>query len=109
VRRRIDRATLLRLRTMRGEDALALLAIYLKSDATYRPIKNVTSRRWHLRTSRGEFEILTSGIKWYDTRANRGGGGAVDLAMHILGASFADAVAQLITRAREHGPDHPQG
>jgi hypothetical protein len=46
---------------MRGEDALALLAIYLKQDPTYRPIKDITGRRWYLRTALGEFETLASG------------------------------------------------
>jgi hypothetical protein len=29
--------------------------------------------RWHVRTEFGEFEILTTGVKWYDTRAKVGG------------------------------------
>ncbi len=43
---------------MRGEDALAVAAIYLKADPT-------------------------SGAKWYDTSAKKGGGGAIDLTMHV--------------------------
>ncbi len=49
-------------------------------------------------TALGEFEILTTGPKWYDTRARAGGGGAIDLAMHVLGLSFVDAVKRLTTR-----------
>lgn len=56
----------------------------IKADPTYVPAKNPGSRRWHARTSYGEFEILTTGHKWYDTRAKKGGGGAIDLAMHVL-------------------------
>ena len=85
------------------EDALALLAIHCKVDPTFRPIKQEISRRWHVRTTRGEFEILTTGSKWYDTRAKIGGGGAIDLAMHILQVSFVDAVKFLIERG------HPRG
>jgi hypothetical protein len=88
---------------MRGEDALALLAIYLKADATYRPIKDMRSRRWHLRAACGEFEILTSGAKWYDTRAKKGGGGAIDLTMHVRELSFVDAVKCLQERTRARG------
>lgn len=77
---------------MRGEDAIAVLAIYFKADPTYRPVKDMRSRRWHLRTTCGEFEILTSGDKWYDTRVKRGGGGAIDLTMHVKGMSFIEAV-----------------
>jgi hypothetical protein len=56
---------------------------------------------------RGEFEILTTGPKWYDTRARRGGGGAIDLAIHVLGLSFVDAVKHLTSEMDRCGPDHP--
>jgi len=80
---------------MPASDALALLATHIKLDPTYLPVKDDHSRRWHVSTVRGEFEILTTGVKWYDTRARAGGGGAIDLAMHLLGLSFVDAVKHL--------------
>lgn len=83
---------------MPSEDALALLAIHLKLDPTYLPLKNATSRRWYAFTEGGEFEILTTGSKWFDTRAKKGGGGAIDLAMHVHAVSFVDAVKLLIRR-----------
>ena len=103
-RRSFDRATLMSLREMPSEAALALLAIYSKSDPTYVPIKDTRSRRWHVCTARGEFEILTTGPnKWYDTRAKKGGGGAIDLAMHILHVPFLDAVKHLLQLRRPPG------
>ena len=93
-----DTATLTQLREMPAGDALALLAIHVKADH---------SRRWHAATTRGEFELLTTGSKWYDTRTHRGGGGAIDLAMYVLGLSFVDAVKYLIGEGGQHGPDHP--
>ena len=103
MRRTFTRATLKSLREMPSEDALALLAIYCKADPTYVPVKDLRSRRWHARTPRGEFELLTTGQKWWDTRAERGGGGAIDLAMHLLQLSFVEAVKLLIDR------EHPRG
>lgn len=103
MRRSFDRATLTPLREMPSEDALALLADYFKSDPTYQPVKEPTTRRWHARTSRGEFEILTTGAKWYDTRAKIGGSGAIDLAMHVLRLPFVDAVRILIDCDRPRG------
>jgi len=89
---------------MPSEDALAVLAIYYKPDLTYLPVKDPSSRRWHVCTSCGEFEILTTGShKWYDTRAKRGGGGAIDLAMHLRQLSFVDAVRLL------NACGHPRG
>lgn len=91
-------STLTRLRQMPACDALALLATHVKPDPTYLPLKDERSRRWHASTARGEFEILTTGVKWYDTRAHAGGGGAIDLAMHLLGVSFVDAVKRFTAR-----------
>lgn len=105
--RSFDAATLTRLREMAAGDALALLAIHVKADPTYLPIKADHSCRWHASTTRGEFELLTTGPKWYDTRAHRGGGGAIDLAMHVLGLSFVEAVRHLMGEGSRHGPDHP--
>lgn len=103
MRRSFDRATLTRLREMRSEDALTLLAIHCKADPTFHPIKQASTRRWHALTTGGEFEILTTGVKWLDTRANKGGGGAIDLAMHVLHLPFVDAVKLLIEGGQRHG------
>jgi hypothetical protein len=96
VRRTFSQATLMFLREMPSEDALALLAIYRKEDPTYVPVKDPRSRRWHARTAAGEFELLTTGQKWWDTHAEKGGGGAIDLAMHLLQLSFVEAVRILV-------------
>ncbi len=85
------------------EFVLARLAIHLKADPTYAPVKNGTSRRWHVRTACGEFELLTTGRKWWDTRAGKGGGGAIDLAMHVMELSFVEAVRLLLELERLHG------
>jgi hypothetical protein len=103
VRRSFDRATLTPLREMPSEDALALLAIYCRADPTFQPVKQATTRRWHALTGCGEFEILTTNQKWYDTRAKIGGGGGIDLAMHLLQLSFVEAVKLLIERGHRHG------
>lgn len=103
VRKAFDAATLTRFRAMSADDALDLLSMVLKDDRMFVPVKDVQTRRWHVTTVRGEFEILTTGIQWYDTRAQRGGGGAIDLAMHILGLSFVDAVKHLIAKGGVHG------
>jgi hypothetical protein len=81
---------------MASADALALLAIDCKADPTFQPTRLEHTRRWHALTERGDFEIVTTGPKWYDTRAKVGGGGAIDLAMHLLKLSFVDAVGILI-------------
>ncbi len=104
--RSFSRSMLVELREMPCERALTRIAFHVKADPTYRPLKQPASRRWHISTVSGEFEILTTGVKWYDTRAKKGGGGAIDLAMHILKVSFVDAVKQLTTAQSGNGPDH---
>jgi hypothetical protein len=108
LRRSFSAVTLTRLRQMPACDALVLLATYLKPDPTFRPTKDDRSARWHLSADRGDFEIVTTGPKWYDTRTKRGGGGAIDLAMYLLDLSFVDAVKFLNRKAQAHGADHPQ-
>lgn len=88
---------------MPSEDALALLAVYSKADPTYLPVKDPRSRRWYARTERSDFELITTGPKWWDTRAKTGGGGAIDLAMHLLHLSFVEAVKLLIARGSPRG------
>jgi hypothetical protein len=103
VRKSFPATTLLHLRQTPSEAALRSLAIHYKADSSYHPIKDTESRRRHVRTEYGEFEILTTGVKWYDPRAKVGGGGAIDLAMHILQVSFVDAVKILTARTEPHG------
>jgi hypothetical protein len=75
------------------------LATYAKRDANFAPIKDAATSRWHINAQGREFELLLTGAKFFDTRARRGGGGAVDLAMHLFGVDFRDAVLLL----RQHG------
>ena len=97
-----EESTLNSLRQMACEEALALLAIHCKADPTFHPVKHATTRRWHACTAYGEYELLTTGPKWFDTRAKKGGGGAIDLAMHVLGLSFTEAVQILIERRQRN-------
>jgi hypothetical protein len=65
VRRSFSSATLARLRDLPSEVALARLATTVKPDPTYIPVRDAGSRRWHAHTPYGDFEILTTGPKWY--------------------------------------------
>ena len=106
MRRRFDETLLAGLRRLPSEQVLRQVAIHLKPDPTYVSRKNLGSRRWHVLTDRGDFEILTTASLWYDTREKRGGG-AIDLAMHLLGVSFVEAVQRLSDdgkRDRVHDP-----
>ena len=74
-------------------DASKYLAVadYAKEDVSFVPAKNAATTRWHARVRQNEFELLLTGPKFWDTRANQGGGGAVDLVMHLHGCHFKPA------------------
>ena len=74
---------------------LKLLTEYCKPDSTFVPVKNKHTHRWHAQTMGRHFELLTTGPKWFDTRAKRGGCGAVDLSMHLLQTNFKHAIGKL--------------
>lgn len=103
MRKYFRETTLLHLRETPSDAALRSLSTYCKADASYHPNNDSNSRSWHVRTECGEFEILTTGVKWYDPRAKVGGGGAIDLAMHILQLAFVDAVKILAARIEPRG------
>lgn len=54
--------------------------------------------RWHATAAGRGFELLLCGPKFFDTRARTGGGGAVDLAMHLWATNFRGAVSLLRQR-----------
>jgi hypothetical protein len=92
---RIDSAVLLRWRNLDAAIVVTAIADHAKEDRTFRPIKNATTSRWHVTVGGNDFELLLTGPKFWDTRARAGGGGAVDLAMHLSGADFKRATCQL--------------
>lgn len=85
-----------RWRSIDASDVISKFADFAKCDQTYVPIKNEKSKRWNVTIREtGEYEIITTGPKWYDTRTKRGGGGAVDLVMHLCNIDFLQAVAKI--------------
>lgn len=67
----------------------------MEAAPTFEPIKNHATARWHVTTQGREFELLSLWPKFFDTRQKRGGGVAIDLAMHLLRLDFKKAVAKL--------------
>jgi hypothetical protein len=71
------------------------LGCYWKADPTFAPIESKHTKRLHLNVEGVDFELLITGPKFFDPRAKRGGGGAVDLVMHLYGGDFRGAVRRL--------------
>lgn len=95
---RIQFSELRRLRQIPAALVLETLATYAKRDSTFIPAKSLKTERWYATVGNYQFELLLNGSKFYDTRNKVGGGGAIDLAIHLHGLSFIDAVGLLRKR-----------
>lgn len=94
-RRSVDNLELERWRLLDAAATVVALSDYAKLDQNYQPRKNRGSTRWHVAAGGREFEVLCTGPRFLDTRSNKGGGGAVDLVMHLLCIDFMSAVQVL--------------
>ena len=94
-RRRVDQAQLQRWRELDAAEVLLSLAEYAKRDSTFIPVRNQMTSRWHATVEGRNFEMLCTGPKFWDTRAEKGGGGAVDLVMHLSNVDFRTATGIL--------------
>jgi hypothetical protein len=92
---RATSADLARWRSLEAHQALRVLAVYVKDDATFKPTHASSTRRVHATAAGADWELLVDGPKFYDTRAQTGGGGAIDLVMHLWRVPFKKAVKQL--------------
>lgn len=97
-RRAVDNSDLQRWRSLDSADVLTVLADYAKRDLTFAPRNDPHSTRWHATLGGLHFELLCTGPKFWDTRSNLGGGGAVDLVMHLLKVDFKQATRTLRDR-----------
>lgn len=92
---RIHNYQLARWQNLDAAVVLAAVADHAKCDSSYQPRKDCASSRWHVTAGGHDYELLVTGPKFWDTRALRGGGGAVDLVMHLLSVDFKKATRQL--------------
>jgi len=71
-----------------------------KVDPTFHPRADASTRRVHVSLQSGRvLEVLLTGIKWFNVTQNVGGGGSIDLAIHLLDCSFKAAVLCLAEHA----------
>ncbi|WP_347889105.1 hypothetical protein ABHF54_14005 (plasmid) [Nitrosomonas europaea] len=84
------------LRTMPVVAALNVLGLYWKRDSDFVPVKDKTTIRLNVSLGGSVVVLLATGPRWYDTRTDKGGGGAIDLAMYLLRLDFVTAVKHCI-------------
>jgi len=94
----VDKLSLARWHAADAAQCLVALSDIAKRDQSFVPRKDTHSTRWHASANGHDFELLCTGPKFWDTRALRGGGGAIDLAMHLFSIGFKQAIAVLVAR-----------
>lgn len=88
-------------REMTVEKAALLLGLYCKKDSHYESTTHKNSTCYHISKDGEVFEIVVTQLKWYSTRRGVGGGGAIDLTMHLYSEPFKAALARLIKCQRK--------
>ena len=91
----VDNSELQRFRGLRALEVLDRLATHVKLDGDFVPRQATSTRRVHVNAAGADWELLVDGPKFFDTRASKGGGGAIDLVMHLWRVPFKKAVAML--------------
>lgn len=77
---------------------LSHICDYIKEDLEYTPRDpSKGSRRFQVNWQKRDFRLIITGEKWLDELVNRdeggrGGGGGIDLVMHLTGVNFVQAV-----------------
>ena len=90
-RRSVDNSSLERWRALDALWVLEKLGCYAKTDNTFKPLSAQGTLRCHVDVEGQHFELLLRGPKFFDTRLQHGGGGAVDLVMHVHHLDFKRA------------------
>ena len=92
---RFDQDVVLRARLLSIEAALSRLGLYWKVDQDFHPLKDSATKRLYVSIGNRVVELLVTNLKWYDVTAKKGGGGAIDLAMHLRTTDFVTAMKSL--------------
>ena len=71
------------------------LGFFWRRDPDFKPEKDQRTVRLYVSREGAAWELLVTGVKWFDTRAGKGGGGGIDLVMHLLGLDFVKSVKLL--------------
>jgi hypothetical protein len=105
--RLVDDRTLEQWRELDALFVLDRLGCYAKRDVSFHPIKARKTARYHVNANGRDWELLITGPKFWDTRADNGGGGAVDLVMHLFSLDFRRALRMLRTALPESSTTSP--
>jgi hypothetical protein len=92
---KLNKQVLEKLRRITCAQLIPLLCDHAKKDRDFTPVKNAHTERWYVRAAEHDFELLITGTKFFDSNADKGGGGAIDLTMHLFNIDFKHALKKL--------------
>jgi hypothetical protein len=90
--KRISPEQIAKVRATPLETVLERLGFYVSRDSAFQPRLNKRTVSLFVSDNNDVHELIVTGEKWFDKRENVGGGGAIDLVMHLKKVSFSGAV-----------------
>ena len=84
-----------RLREVPLLKALDALELHYQHDPDYKPRKSQESIRVIVSVKDLVYTLQITGMRWYDMHSKDGGGGAIDLTMHLMQCDFFQAAKLL--------------
>lgn len=84
-----------RLREVPLLKALDALELHYQHDPDYKPRKFQESMRVIVSVKDLVYTLQITGMRWYDMHSKAGGGGAIDLTMHLMQCDFFQAAKLL--------------
>lgn len=97
--RKFDDETLALVRLLPLTQVLDKLCMQLgfiwRRDTDFRPANDMQTQRLYVSRRGAAWELLVTGVKWWDARAEKGGGGGIDLVIHLAGLDFVTTVKLL--------------
>lgn len=95
----MDNSSLVRWRSLDANIVLAAIADHAKEDSSFVPSAAMGTTRWHASVFGRDVELLLLGPKFWNTRERVGGGGAIDMVMHLAGVNFKAATRILVEKS----------
>lgn len=94
-KKRFSEEELQRLREVPLLKALDALELHYQHDPDYKPRKSQESMRVIVSVKDLVYTLQFTGMRWYDMHSKEGGGGAIDLTMHLMQCEFLQAAKLL--------------
>lgn len=94
--KRLSAEEITRARAVPLVNALEKLGYCVSKDGAFEPRKTQRTMSVFISNEEDSRELILTGEKWFDKTSKTGGGGAIDLVVHLKGGRFTRAVRLLL-------------